>query len=224
TLLWRKEGQYWKVVAWELEPEEVMPNKSPDMHRRRSVARAAAVQTLASADPEFAHASRDFLHSWLVADNFDHAATYFSPRSDNCVLAYLPPDKPAPSTSVEYAAYLRDAMTTVGKEVGPIQHLRDAMEPARPEHEDLKLVRSEGEGAYTVVAVPDYLADLFLCEQESRKHPYTVAAGPTRKVYGNYYAVLFSLHTPGEHDAALTLLWTKENGRWKIIAYELLAP
>src|SRR5262249_30032469 len=211
TLLWKKEGKYWKVMAWDVEPEEATPGKTPDLRRRRAAAKARPAETQISADPEFVHASRDFLHSWLVADNFDHAATYFSERSNKCVLAYLPPDKPAPSTSTDYAAYLRSAMTTLGQDVGPVQHLRDAVEPVRPEHDDLKVVRSEGEGAYTVVAVPDYLAELFQCDTESSQHPYNVSPDPKRKTYGNYYAILFSLRTPGEHSAALTLLWAKEN-------------
>jgi len=223
TLLWRKEGKYWKVIAWDVEPEEATPGKVPDMRRRRATAKAGPAATQTSADPEFVHASRDFLHSWLVADNFDQAASYFSHRSDKCVLAYLPADKPAPSTSAGYAAYLRNAMTTVGKDVGPVQHLRDAIEPVQPEHDDLKVLRHEGEGAYTVAAVPDYLAEMFLCDEESSKHPYDVPPDPKQKIYGNYYAVLFSLRTPGEHPAALTLLWARE-GKWKIIAYEVLAP
>src|SRR5262249_33854865 len=149
--------------------------------RRRAAAKAFPAETQAIADPEFVRASRDFLHSWLVADNFDHAAAYFSERSHNCVAAYLSPDKPAPSTSDGYAAYLRDAMTSIGKEVGPVQHLRDAVEPARPDHDDLKVVRNEGEGAYTVVAVPDHLADLFLCDTESSQHPYAELADPKGK-------------------------------------------
>jgi hypothetical protein len=224
TLLWRKEGKYWKVIAWEVEPEEVTPGKTPDLRRRRAAAKARPAEIQPRPDSEFVRASRDFLHSWLVADNFDHAATYFSQRSDTCVLAYLPPDKPAPSTSAEYAAYLRSAITSVGKEVGPVRHLRDALEPVRPDHDDLNVLPHEGEGAYTVVAVPDYLVELFLCDQESSNHPYDVSPGLTRKAYGNYYAVLFSLRAPGEHSAALTLLWAKESEKWKIIAYELLAP
>jgi hypothetical protein len=224
TLLWRKEGKYWKVIAWDVEPEEATPDKTPDTRRQRAVAKAVPPETQVSADPQFVHASRDFLHTWLVADNFDRAATYFSKRSDNCVLDYLPPDNPTPSTSAGSAAFRRDAMISVGKDVGPIQHLRDAMEPVRPEHDDLVVVRNQGEGAFTVAAVPDHLAGLFLCDQESSKNPYRVSADPKQKVYGNYYAVLFSLRTPGEHAAALTLLWAKENEKWKIIAYELLAP
>jgi len=224
TLLWKKEGKYWKVIAWDVEPEEATPGKMPDMRRRRAAAKAVRAEPQANADPEFVHASRDFLHSWLVADNFDNAAAYFSERSHNCVQAYLSPDKPAPSTSAGYAAYIRDAMTSIGKEVGPLQHLQDAVEPARPEHDDLKVVRHEDEGAYTVVAVPDDLADLFLCDKESSQHPYAEQTDPKGKTYGNYYAVLFSLRTPGEHAAALTLLWHKELEKWKIIAYEVLAP
>lgn len=224
TLLWKKAGKYWKVIAWDVEPEEATPDKMPDMRRRQAAAKTGPAETQASAEPDFVHASRDFLHSWLVADNFSHAATYFSERSDDCVLAYLPSDRPAPSTAADYAAYLRSAMTTVGEDVGPVQHLRDALEPVRPEHDDLKVVPHEGEGAYTVVAVPDYLAELFLCDQESSKHPYDSWPNPRRKAYGNFYATLFSLRTPGEHSAALTLLWAKEKESWKIIAYDLLAP
>jgi len=224
TLLWGKEGKYWKVIAWDVEPEEATPGKTPDMRRRRVPAKTGSPETQMSADPEFVRASHDFLHSWLVADNFDHAATYFSQRSNNCVLDSLPPDQPAPSTSADYAAYVRGAITSVGNDVGPVQRLRDAMEPVQPEHDDLKILRHEGEGAYTVVAVPDYLAELFLCGKESSKHPYDASPDPERKVYGNHYAVLFSLRTPGEHSAALTLLWAKESEKWKIISYELLAP
>ena len=107
--------------------------------------------------------------------------------------------------------------------MGPVQHLRDAIEPVQPEHDDLKVLPHEGEGAYTVAAVPDYLSEMFLCDQESSKHPYDVSPDP-KKIYGNHYAILFSLRTPGEHPAALTLLWAKDGEKWKIIAYELLAP
>jgi hypothetical protein len=33
-----------------------------------------------------------------------------------------------------------------------------------------------------------------------------------------------TLRTPGEHPAALTLLWGKDSGQWKIVAYEVIAP
>jgi hypothetical protein len=106
-----------------------------------------------------------------------------------------------------------------------VPHLHDALEPVRPEHEDLQVVEHAGEHAYTLVAVPDYLVGSFLCDKRSSKNPYAPADGPAQqKEYGNYYATLFTLRAPGDHPAALTLLWGKENQQWKIIAYEVVAP
>ena len=106
-----------------------------------------------------------------------------------------------------------------------MEHLHDALEPVRPEHDDLQLVAHAGEGAYTMVAVPDYLAGSFLCEETSAKKPYAPPDATTAaKQYGNYYATLFTFRTPGDHPAALTLLWGKDSGQWKVIAYEVVAP
>ncbi len=97
------------------------------------------------------------------------------------------------------------------------------MEPVRPEHEDLRVVEHAGEHAYTLVAVPDSLAGSFSCNKRSTKNPYQ-PGDEARKVYGNYYATLFTFRTPGEHAAALTLLWGKQEGQWKIISYEVVTP
>jgi hypothetical protein len=223
TLLWAKEGKYWKVVAWEIEPEEEKPGGMPDTRRRQTAAAKPAPPAQTKADAGFLQASHDFLHSWLVAENFDHAAAYFSKRCDDCVNLYLPEGEKAPATQEEYAAYLRSALGTVGKDVGTLRHLGDAIEPVQPDHEDLMVVSHAGEGAYTAVAVPDYLSESFLCVQESAKHPYQPPDEAAHKVYGNYYATMFALKTPGQHPAALTMLWGKEGGQWKIIAYELTA-
>jgi hypothetical protein len=221
TLLWSKEDKLWKVVAWEIEPGEKRPGALPDTRRNKMLAAAAKPKVRAQADPAFLQASHDFLHSWLVEDNFDRAATYIASRCHDCVDLYLPEGQKAPASPAEYAAYLRKALTSVGKDVGHVEHLRDALEPVRPDHDDLQLVGHAGEAAYTVVAVPDELAATFLCVKTSAANPYRPADTSRKKTYGNYYATLFAFRTPGEHPAALTLLWAKDQGQWKIVAYEL---
>jgi hypothetical protein len=57
----------------------------------------------------------------------------------------------------------------------------------------------------------------------SAKHPYT-ADDAAQKVYGNYYAMLFTFRTAGDHPAALNLLWARDGGQWKIISYEVVTP
>ena len=157
TLIWAKEGRYWKIVAWEVEPEEAKPGVTPDIRRRNAVAKAQPSKTKGQAHPALTQASHDFLHLWLVDDNFDGAARYVSPRSNACVNLYLAEGQKPPATESEYADSIRTALTTVGKDVGKVQHLRDALEPVKPEHEDLKVVEHVGEHAYTLAAVPDSL-------------------------------------------------------------------
>ena len=50
TLLWRKEGKYWKVIAWDMEPAEAVPGKTPEMPRRRQSSKAASAEIQANAD------------------------------------------------------------------------------------------------------------------------------------------------------------------------------
>jgi hypothetical protein len=225
TLVWAKDGTYWKVVSWEVEPEEAKPGAMPDTRRGQTVAAASRpLKAKLKADPGVVKASHDFLHTWLVDDNFDGAAGYVSPRSDACVVRYLAEGQKPPATPEEYAAAIRGALTTVGKDVSKVQHLREALEPVKPEHEDLQVVAHAGEHAYTLVAVPDSLVSSFSCEQASTKNPNAAGDDAAQKVYGNYYATLFTFRMAGEHPAAMTLLWGKEAGQWKIVAYEVVAP
>jgi hypothetical protein len=224
TLIWAKEGKYWKIVAWEVEPEEAKPGVTPDIRRRNAVAMATQpANTKIKADPAVEQASHDFLHLWLVDDNYDGAAKYVSPRSNACVNLYLADGQKPAAAESEYAQSIQASLTRVGKNVGKVQHLRDALEPVKPEHEDLKIVEHAGEHAYTLAAVPDSLASSFECEKRSTKNPYA-GDDAAQKVYGNYYATLFTFRTAGDHPAALTLLWGKDNGQWKIISSEVVTP
>ena len=97
------------------------------------------------------------------------------------------------------------------------------VEPVDLDHPGFKLVSHSGEDAYTVVAVPDDLAETLMCQKESRQHPYQPAESAT-PTYGKYYGTLFAVRTPGEHNASLAFLWSKDDGQWKIISYEIIAP
>jgi hypothetical protein len=221
TMLWSKEGNYWKIIAWDIEPEDAKPDAIPDT-RQRTVVPAPEVHT--KGDHDLLRASDQFLHSWLVADNFAAAAGFFSPQSNDCASAFLSPGEQEPQTPQQYAAFLRASLTTVGKDVGQVHHLRDAIEAVEPEHDDLKIVAHSGADAYTVIAVPEYLAGSFTCLKKAAPRDQAPAADSQPKSYGKYYATLFALRTPGDHPASLAFLWSKKEGQWKIISYSLMAP
>lgn len=225
TLLWTKEGKYWKIVAWQVEPAEGKPGTTPDI--RRGVSAAAAkrpAKTKVTAEPAVVQATHDFLHTWLVNDDYEKASTYMSPSCNACVGLYLAEGDKAPATAEEDAAYIRNQLNRVAQKVGKVKHLHEALEPIPASHDDLLTVAHPGEDAYTLVAVPDELEGLFLCSKRSKANPYVEDDETTAKRYGQYYATMFTFQTPGEHSAALTLLWGKEKGQWKIISYEVLTP
>ena len=223
TLLWTKEGKVWKIVAWQVEPAEGKPGATPDIRRGATAAKRPA-KTKVTAEPAVLQATHDFLHTWLVNDDYEKASTYVSQSCNACVGLYLGEGEKAPATAEEDAAYIRNTLNRVATKVGKVQHLSEALEPIRASHDDLQTVAHPGEDAYTLVAVPDELEALFLCSKRSKANPYVEDDDAKAKSYGKYYATMFTFRTPGEHSAALTLLWGKEGGQWKIFSYEVVTP
>lgn len=220
TLLWTKEGAYWKVVAWDAEPENAKAPRVPDT--RRNVITEFPEQQI-KGDAALLKASEDFLRAWLLNRNYVAAANYFSAQSYSCINSALAPDQPKPSTDAQYLNHMQTAMQAVAQDVGASQSLSEVIEASDPEHPGLKQVQHGKDQAYTLVAVPDTLAPAMMCEKESAQHPYQPNESPTPK-YGDYYDLLFEVKTPGEHPASLSFLWGKDNGQWKIISYEMMSP
>jgi hypothetical protein len=220
TLLWTKEGAYWKVVAWDAEPEDAMPLKIPDT--RRDVI-TDFPETNTKGDSALLQASDDFLRDWLLKRNYVAATQYFSPRSYSCIEATVPSDQAKPTTPAQYLNYMQTVMQTVSQDVGNSQQLVDVIEASEPEHPGLKRVKHKSDQAYALVAVSDTLAPAMMCEKESKQHPYQPNESQPSK-YGDYYDMLFELRTPGEHPASLSFLWGKDDGQWKIISYEMMSP
>ena len=113
-------------------------------------------------------------------------------------------------------------MKRVSGAIGQKSEVGEAIRGITPAHPALKLVTHSQEQAYALVSVPDQLAKALECQSQVQG----VKAGQQgggQAVYGNYYGVIFELKVPG-NPAALKLLWGKEGGQWKIIAYLLEVP
>ena len=146
---------------------------------------AAPPKVRTPVDADLLHATNQFLHAWLVSDNFNQAALYFSSHSYDCVIPMLPAGAEEPKTAEQYLARIQNGLTVVGKEVGPVHHLRDAVEPMVPDHDDLKIVSHPEHDAYTVIAVPDSLAESFSCQKRTASHPYQAPSDNSQaKTYG----------------------------------------
>jgi hypothetical protein len=219
TLLWIKEGNYWKIVSWDIEPEDAKPRAIPDTRRKAAETAEAQVK----GDAALVQASQAFLRDWLVKRNYVTATNYFSPRSYSCIDAAISPGKPIANSPAQYLNHMQSVMQTIAQDVEQVHSLPDVIEPAEPDHPGLKLVPHDEDEAYALVAVPDELVPVLSCGKKSKEHPFELSATDDFK-YGNYYDQLFAIRTPGDHPASLSFLWGKDNGQWKIISYQMMSP
>lgn len=220
TILWTKEGSYWKVVSWDAEPEDGKPQPIPDT---RPQSLAEETEPVIEGDRALMEAAHKFLREWLMKRDYVAATSYFSPQSYSCIEQTLAPGQSKPTTTAQSLNYTQTVMQTVADDLEHAQHLEDIIEPADAEHPGLKRVPHHGDKAYTLAAVPDSLVSFMSCGQPSREHPYADTAS-AELTYGNYYDVLFAVRTPGEHPASLSFLWGKDKGQWKIVSYQMITP
>lgn len=219
-LLWAKESGYWKVVSWNVEPDKVANEDAPDA-ADTGVDEQAEPERVAG-DPAMTSAAREFFDDWFVRNNFEKAVGHFSARCFECVNRYLGEGERRARTWPEGRRKLRDGMMKVAKAVGRKGDAAEAITGLPPVHPLLKLVTHPDEGAYTLVGVPDEIAGAFACTNQVRSLRAAREIGGAA-TYGNYYGATFELRVRGA-PAALNLLWGREAGRWKIVAYSIEVP
>jgi hypothetical protein len=217
-LLWAKEGGYWKIVSYGVDPiwEKFRgPGTSPEV---------APALPVVQGDEQLVPATADFLKTWFVSRQLDRAHQYISARCNGCVNVFRDDSQPKAQTPEEAENFLREAMKQLAEQVGQVNSLTDALEAPQPHHEDLKLVKHPDDKAFVIASVPDYMAEAADCSKLGPGGvPNFVDPGDAKK-YGNYYAVALRLKKGGPGADVLWLLWAKEGGTWKIISYLVMEP
>ena len=97
------------------------------------------------------------------------------------------------------------------------------MSSMQPVNDLLRPVQQENSKAFAIMAVPDQMADSFLCQ-----HRHLPESSPDLKPadakYGAYYLTASRFNYGEEQSPALLLLWTKEDAGWKIVAWAVELP
>jgi hypothetical protein len=156
-------------------------------------------------EPRNVHeAAQEFLTDWLVRRNVDEASRFVSNRVLACIDVEddlgddLLRDRRAAST-------LRRAMESANDELGHTPHLTEAIEPVLPWRGSIRVQSHAFERDFAVVELTAREASSYLC-------------GETLDADATYFEVLFRWRVPG--GGAFGLVWTNENGRWRIVSYE----
>jgi hypothetical protein len=215
--LWEKHGDYWKIVTFHvgasLDAETVLELTPP------AGASGARALPAAPRDDEFLGVAGEFLSTWFIERDFEGSDDFLAARANACVDLLHSGDEPVRSEN-QARERMRDALRQIAETAGGAASLGDVIRSGDPWNADFRLMSHGQQDAFTVVAVPRHLAEALECTNRS------VGMQPTDRVgqgeYGDYYGVVFSLASAGEHAPHLALLWARERGEWRVISYDVV--
>ena len=160
-------------------------------------------------------AIHDFLDSWLLKDDLKTALMFVSPTSYACF------DPPLAGAKGEKT--FLSGLVKVRKALGRRALLADYLEPLIPDDATLRLVNHPDEKAFSILSLPESSAQSSMCNSRQKRYTPSEAIA-SEEDYGRYYAAAFTFRVPGDESAALYTLWGHEKDRWKMVAWQLLAP
>ena len=215
-LVWTQERGYWKIVAIRIEdssdaaiiPHNAAVEVEPVEKEPQKIA----------ADPTAVRDITQFYEDWILKRDTKQALQFISQRADQCLAA--------PSENQKKLAPLARIQSGLEQPLNEIpsgRNLTDMMSSVQPVDVLIRPVEHENSKAFAIMAVPDQMADSFLCEnRHSPEEPPELQ--PAEAKYGTYYLSASQLNYGEEQSPTFLLLWTKENTRWKVVAWVIDAP
>ena len=216
TLLWAKEGDYWKITAIRLEDSSdagIVPNNAaaqaePSVEEPRNIA----------GDPAATKDILDFYQTWIVKRDVIQASTFASQRSYQCL-----PSPTKDQQNLTPMARIQSGLQQPLEKIASGANLSDMMSSLQPRNDLLPPVQHENSKAFAIMAVPDQMSYSFLC-QHRQPHEDAPDLKPADAKYGTYYLSASQLNYGEEESPALLLLWTKEGAGWKVVAWAVELP
>ena len=215
SLLWAQEGGYWKIIAIRIEDSGdagLVPNNAAlavpaEEEPRTVVGDTASVQDITQ-----------FYQTWIAKRDATQASRFASQRSYECLAAPSEDQKKlTPIARIQFA--LDQPLTRIPTKA----NLSEMMSSMQPVNDLLPPVQQENSKAFAIMAVPDQMADSFMCQH--RQLPESSSdLKPADAKYGAYYLSASRFNYGEEQSPALLLLWTKEEAGWKIVAWAVELP
>ena len=216
SLVWTQERGYWKIIAIRLED-----NSDVGIIPKSAVVQVEPVEEEPQKIADDSTAVRDiteFYQAWILERDVKQALRFVSQRSYQCLA--VPSEGQEKLTPL---ARVQSGLKQPLAEIPPRRNLSEMMSSVQPVNELVRPVEQENSKAFAIMAVPDQKADGFLCENR-HLHEDSPELQPADAKYGSYYLSASRLHLGDEESPAFLLLWTKEDARWKVVAWAIDAP
>ena len=213
ALLWAEENGYWKIVSWQTEPDSDETPAPP--------APPAPAIVRIKADLGLVNAAKSFLQAWLIRKDYDTAFRSLSTRSYSCYDLVRGPDAPASTSLDDAGRKVRASLERVGKWAGSPRNLEAIVEAAEPLHPSIRVMDQPYSRLFSLTSFPSALGDAIECDARARG---AVPPDPLPLEYGEAFGMTFRFRTQSGDAPVLRLLWRKENGAWRVTAYEVELP
>ena len=212
--IWTVEEGHWKIVAFHVDPHTDTLN----IPRWRPAAiDKVEREPRMPADPEFAAAAERFLSDWFLRRRIEEAMEHFSPLAYECLQLFRDPSELETVGNLETLVLQR--LIRIAEFTGQPETLQDALAPVVPWDPDLHVLSHEQDQAYTLVSFTDHHAEQYDCRRRAEGRLYH---GEGERTHGNHFVSLFTLRKASEHAPAILFLWTKQEGVWRIISYDVM--
>jgi hypothetical protein len=156
----------------------------------------------------------DFLEIWLVKAQPRLAMAYVSEKAFRCEDEGSEEPVDRGMASFKMLAGMR----SVNRQLGNVSKLGDVLIGVRIAEPGLRVVQHPDYSSFVLYQVSDERAIQFECENRGVSE-LEIPKGASQS-YGKYFATLFHLSSPSLQGETIALLWAKESGNWKIVAYE----
>jgi hypothetical protein len=217
-LLWGREAGHWKIIALHYDGYRT-PEALLNMERSDSRGASATQPPRRPSDPDFEETAERFLQTWFIDHAYDDLRPFYSRRCYACIEVFHPEFPPARDDDQAWQQ-LRSGIETIAAAVSRPGALEEEISAVHPWNPLLPIMEHSRADAYTLLEVPNHLAESFDCTNRAATRYHEPLVGDP--VYGNYRALVFSLRLAGEHAPAFLTLWQQEAGEWKIVSFESL--
>jgi hypothetical protein len=217
SLLWTKEGKYWNIVAIRIDDGSDAGITTLRQAAGASPVTEAQPERIAG-DPNAVKNITSFYQLWVGKRDPATAARYASERSYECLAVPSEAEK-----GMKLVDRIEKGLKKPLQRVPQGANLSAMMSSVQPVNELVRPVEQVNSEAFAIMAVPDQMADSFLCQ---RRHlpEKTPVLKPSDATYGTYYLSASQLKFAEEESPALLLLWTREKDQWKIVAWAVEVP
>lgn len=161
-----------------------------------------------------------FFKAWLL-DRKPEIAMGFLRQQRLSFCSNLKDEKERTSLDLRNRMLFREMLTVANKNLKRPSDLASAIRAVVPIDPAFKSRDHKWNSAFTVAAISDGDYDHhFLCTSKASGLSDTSEKNARMIAYGNHFVVKFQFLLPDGNGGILRLLWTEENGKWKIEAFD----